>query len=125
MRIKIKEGFNNPDPNYANITPGSEHETVDVPREDANATYVNGVKGPALLSTEDYDILAEDKIVLTAYNVKTKQKNVPIQEAVITKTARGAYMAQGNDGNGQKLTTLLTEAKALKAIEQGVAKKGW
>ena len=31
---------------------------------------------------------------LTAYNVKTKEKGVPIQDAVITKTAKGAYMAQ-------------------------------
>ena len=32
-------------------------------------------------------------VKLTAYNVKTKEKNVPIQDAVITKTAKGAYMA--------------------------------
>ncbi|PWT98674.1 MAG: hypothetical protein C5B52_11855 [Bacteroidetes bacterium] len=63
--------------------------------------------------------------MLTAYNVKTKEKNVPIQDAVITKTAKGAYMAQGNDGKGNKLTTLLSEAKALAAIQAGVAKQGW
>ena len=34
---------------------------------------------------------------LTAYNVKTKEKNVPIQDAVVTKTAKGAYMVQGHD----------------------------
>jgi hypothetical protein len=34
-------------------------------------------------------------VTLTAYNVKTKEKNVPILDAVITKTAKGAYMAQG------------------------------
>ena len=62
---------------------------------------------------------------LTAYNVKTKEKNVPIQDAVVTKTAKGAYMAQGHDGNGNKLTTLLGEAKALAAIEAGTAKQGW
>ena len=37
-------------------------------------------------------------VQLTAYNVKTKEKNVPILDAVISKTAKGAYMAQGNDG---------------------------
>ena len=63
--------------------------------------------------------------MLTAYNVKTKEKNVPIQEAVITKTAKGAYMAQGHDGKGNKLTTLLSESKALAAIQAGVAKQGW
>lgn len=66
-----------------------------------------------------------DKNMLTAYNVKTKEKNVPIQEAVITRTAKGGYMAQGHDGKGNKLTALLGEAKALAAIEAGVAKKGW
>ena len=64
-------------------------------------------------------------VTLTAYNVKTKEKNVPIQDAVITKTAKGAYMAQGHDGNGNKLTTLLGEEKALAAIQAGVAKQGW
>lgn len=64
-------------------------------------------------------------ITLTAYNVKTKEKNVPIQEAVITKTAKGAYMAQGHDGKGNKLVTLMNEAKALAAIKAGIAKQGW
>ena len=62
---------------------------------------------------------------LTAYNVKTKEKNVPMHDAVITKTARGGYMAQGNDGKGNKLTSLLGEAKALQAIKDGVAKQGF
>ncbi len=64
-------------------------------------------------------------VQLTAYNVKTKEKNVPIMEAVITKTAKGAYMAQGHDGKGNKLTTLLGETKALAAIQAGTAKQGW
>lgn len=66
-----------------------------------------------------------DKNMLTAYNVKTKEKNVPIHDAIITRTAKGGYMAQGNDGKGNKLTALLSETKALAAIEAGVAKKGW
>ena len=64
-------------------------------------------------------------VTLTAYNVKTKEKNVPIVDAVVTKTAKGAYMAQGHDGKGNKLTTLMGEAKALAAIKAGVAKQGW
>jgi hypothetical protein len=63
--------------------------------------------------------------MLTAYNVKTKEKNVPIKDAVISRTAKGGYIAQGNDGKGNKLTALLSEAKALAAIEAGVAKKNW
>jgi hypothetical protein len=66
-----------------------------------------------------------DDVKLTAYNVKTKEKNVPIQNAVVTKTAKGAYMVQGDDGKGNKLTTLCNEAKALAAIKAGVAKQGW
>ncbi len=63
--------------------------------------------------------------MLTAYNVKTKEKNVPIHDAIVTRTAKGGYMAQGNDGKGNKLTALLGEAKALAAIKAGTAKQGW
>lgn len=64
-------------------------------------------------------------VKITAYNVKTKQKGVEMIDAVITKTAKGAYMAQGHDGQGNKLTTLMNEEKAMAAINAGVAKKGW
>ena len=51
--------------------------------------------------------------MLTAYNVKTKEKNVPMQDAVVSKTAKGGYIAKGHDGKGNKLTALLGEAKLL------------
>lgn len=70
-------------------------------------------------------MLTMSEVTLTAYNVKTKEKGVPIQDAVITRTAKGGYMAQGHDGKGNKLTTLLGEEKALAAIQAGIAKKGW
>ena len=63
--------------------------------------------------------------MLTAYNVKTKEKNVPMKDAVISKTAKGGYIAKGNDGKGTKLTALLGEAKALDAIKSGEAQQGW
>jgi hypothetical protein len=63
--------------------------------------------------------------MLRAYCLKTKEKNVPLQDAVISKTAKGGYMAQGNEGKGNKMTTILNEAKALQAIADGVAKKGF
>ncbi len=63
--------------------------------------------------------------MLTAYCMKTKEKNVPLMDAVITKTTRGGYMAQGNDGKGNKMTTMLSEANALEAIKNNVATKGW
>jgi hypothetical protein len=61
--------------------------------------------------------------MITAYCLKTKEKNVPMQDAVVTKTARGGYMASGHDGKGNKMTALLSEARALQAIKDGVAKK--
>ncbi|MBM3412883.1 MAG: hypothetical protein FJY19_05835 [Bacteroidetes bacterium] len=65
------------------------------------------------------------EIKITAYNVKTKEKGCVMLDAVISKTAKGAYMAQGNDGKGNKLTTLMNQEKALAAINAGVAKQGW
>jgi hypothetical protein len=62
---------------------------------------------------------------IRAYNVKTKEKNVEMKDAVITRTSKGGYMAQGNDGKGNKLTSLMSEAKALQAIKDGMAKQGW
>ncbi|GAB3008610.1 hypothetical protein GCM10027051_06250 [Niabella terrae] len=64
-------------------------------------------------------------VTLTAYNVKTKEKNVPILDAVISRTAKGGYIAKGNDGKGNKLTALLGEEKALAAIKAGIAKQDW
>ena len=63
--------------------------------------------------------------MITAYCLKTKEKNVPMQDAVISKTAKGGYMASGNDGKGNKMAAIMGEAKALKAIEDGVATKGF
>jgi hypothetical protein len=59
--------------------------------------------------------------MIKAYCLKTKEKNVPMQDAVVTKTARGGYMAAGHDGKGNKMAAILSEAKALKAIADGVA----
>lgn len=59
--------------------------------------------------------------MLTAYNIKTKEKNVPIKNAVISKTAGGAYLVKGDDGNGNKLTTLINKEKADAAVTNGWA----
>ena len=66
-------------------------------------------------------------VEIRAYNVKTKQKNVLMVDAVITKTAKGAFLAQGKaaDNPDHKLTTLMNEEKAMAAINAGVAKQGW
>ena len=63
--------------------------------------------------------------MIKAYCLKTKEKNVPMQEAVITRTSRGGYLASGNDGKGNKMAAIMSETKALQAIKDGVAKKGF
>jgi len=63
--------------------------------------------------------------MIKAYCLKTKEKNVPMHDAVVVKTAKGGYMATGNDGKGNKMAAILNEAKALQAIKDGVAKKGF
>jgi hypothetical protein len=63
--------------------------------------------------------------MIKAYCLKTKEKNVPMQDAVITRTSRGGYIANGNDGKGNKMAAILSETNALKAIADGVAKKGY
>jgi hypothetical protein len=63
--------------------------------------------------------------MLKAYCLKTKEKDVPMHDAVITRTAKGGYLAAGNDGKGNKMAAILGEAKALQAIADGVATKGF
>ncbi len=61
--------------------------------------------------------------MIKAYCLKTKEKNVPMHDAVVSKTARGGYIAKGNDGKGNKMSAIMGEATALQAIKDGVAKK--
>lgn len=79
-------------------------------------------KSKKMVTEETNNQTGNAEVTLTAYNVKTKQKNVPILDAIITKTAKGAYMAQGHDGNGAKLTTLLGKEKAQAVVAAGLAK---
>jgi hypothetical protein len=83
----------------------------------ATEAVISGITNPKNNTMAD--------VQLTAYNVKTKEKGVPVLNAVITKTAKGAYMVQGDDGKGNKLTTLVNAEKALAAIKAGIAKQGW
>jgi hypothetical protein len=63
--------------------------------------------------------------MIKAYCLKTKEKNVPMHDAVITRTSKGGYIANGNDGKGNKMAAIMSEAKALQAIKDGVAKQGY
>jgi hypothetical protein len=60
---------------------------------------------------------------LTAYDLKAKQKDVPFTEVTISKTSRGGYIAKGVNASGNKMSTILSESKALAAIEAGIAKQ--
>lgn len=62
---------------------------------------------------------------LFAYDLKTKTKNVPFTEVTIEKTKRGGFIAKGVNAAGNKMSSILSEAKALAAIEAGIAKKGF
>ena len=70
-------------------------------------------------------ITMDESKMIKAYCLKTKEKNVPMQDAVISKTAKGGYIANGNDGKGNKMAAILSEAKAKQAIEDGVAKQNF
>jgi len=60
---------------------------------------------------------------LTDYDLKRKEKNVPFTEVTISKTSRGGYIAKGLNSYGNKMSTILSEAKALEAIAAGIAKQ--
>lgn len=63
---------------------------------------------------------------ITAYNVKTKEKGVVMQNPVITQTKKGGYIAKGTCAkSGATLCAILSKDKALAAIESGEAKKGF
>jgi hypothetical protein len=61
--------------------------------------------------------------MIKAYCLKTKEKNVPMHDAVVSKTAKGGYMAKGHDGKGNKMAAIMGEKTALQAIKDGVAKQ--
>lgn len=63
--------------------------------------------------------------MIKAYCLKTKEKNVPMLDAVIEKTSKGGYIAKGHDGKGNKMSAILSETNANEAIKNGVAKKGF
>lgn len=60
---------------------------------------------------------------LTAYCMKTKEKNVPMLDPVID-ISNGKYIAKGHDADGNKLTSILSQSKAEAAVEEGIAEKG-
>ncbi|MEI7487368.1 MAG: hypothetical protein WCJ72_08150 [Chryseobacterium sp.] len=66
--------------------------------------------------------VADTSKFIKAYCLKTGKKNMPLYNAIISKTKNGGYIANGDDGAGNPMAAMLNENTALKAIEDGVAK---
>ena len=60
---------------------------------------------------------------ITAYCVKTKEKNVPMLDAVVDIN-NGRYIAKGVDADGNKLTAIMSGDNAKAQIKAGNAKRG-
>ena len=54
------------------------------------------------------------------------RKGQKMKDPVITKTARGGFMAKGKCPKcGTSMCAMMSEEKALKAVSSNEAKKGW
>jgi hypothetical protein len=63
-------------------------------------------------------------MTITAYCVVCKKKGQVMKDPVITKTARGGYMAKGQCPDcPTTMCAMMSEENAKKALESGEAKK--
>ena len=67
--------------------------------------------------------MAKTPIILEAYCLKTKQREVMLNP-VISKTSRGGYIAKGVDAAGNKLNLIMSSANAEAAIASGIKSEG-
>jgi len=64
-------------------------------------------------------------MVLTAYCLKTKQKDVPFEgRPTMTRTKTGGYMLKGQDANGNKMSAFISKEKADEALNLGLVITG-
>ena len=63
-------------------------------------------------------------MILEAYCLKTKQKEKMI-DPIISKTAKGGYIAKGESKDGHKMSLLMSKDNAEAAVKAGVKKEGW
>jgi hypothetical protein len=63
-------------------------------------------------------------MTLTAYCLKTKQKEEMV-DPIISKTAKGGYIAKGASKDGHKMSLILSKDNAEAAVAAGVKKEGW
>lgn len=67
--------------------------------------------------------MAKEDLRLTAYNVKTKTKAVPMNDAVIDRNGNRCF-AKGKSDDGDSMCAAVGLAKAEEAIKNKVATKG-
>lgn len=63
-------------------------------------------------------------MILEAYCLKTKKKEEMI-DPIISKTAKGGYIAKGESKDGHKMSLLMSKDNAEAAVAAGVKKEGW
>jgi uncharacterized Zn finger protein len=64
--------------------------------------------------------------MVEAYCVKCKKKGQKMKEAVMTKTAKGGFMAKGKCPEcGTVMCAMMSAVNAEKAMKTGEAKKGY
>jgi hypothetical protein len=67
--------------------------------------------------------MAKEELRLTAYNVKTKEKGVPMVKPVIDRNGKRCF-AKGKSENGDNMCAAVGLERAEKAIKDKVATKG-
>ena len=64
--------------------------------------------------------------MVEAYCVKCKEKGLKMNDALITKTARGGFMAKGKCPKcGTSMCAMMSEENAKKAVSSNQAKQSW
>ncbi len=66
-------------------------------------------------------------MAITGFCVVCKEKGIPMRDPVISKTARGGFIAKGicSKCGKTKMCAMMSAENAEKAIKAGEAKKGY
>lgn len=65
-----------------------------------------------------------EKVILEAYCLKTKQREIMI-DPIISMTSRGGFIAKGASKEGHKMSLLMSKVNAEAAVASGVTKEGF
>ena len=64
------------------------------------------------------------KIILEAYCLKTKKREVMV-DPIISLTSKGGFIAKGATKDGNKMSLIMSKANAEAAVKSGVKKEGF